>query len=68
MDDTTEDDTTESGYQLYAPAMLNRAKLIHTLQSQRYTLREIREKSRVVSSFPVLPTLDFLLVGGSMSG
>jgi len=37
-------DTTEAGYQLYAPEMVKRVEMIRDLQSQRYTLTEIREK------------------------
>lgn len=37
-------DTTASGYQLYDVAMIERVKNIRDLQSQRYTLAEIREK------------------------
>lgn len=36
-------DTTESGYQLFAPSMIERVKTIRELQSQRYTLSEIRD-------------------------
>ena len=34
---------TEAGYQLYAPAMVERIKIIHALKKQRLTLQEIRE-------------------------
>ncbi len=37
-------DTTASGYQLYDVVMIERVKKIRDLQSQRYTLAEIREK------------------------
>jgi len=37
-------DTTEAGYQLYSPEMVKRVEMIRDLQSQRYTLTEIREK------------------------
>jgi Fic family protein len=37
-------DTTESGYQLYAPEMTKRVKKIRDLQAQRYTLAEIKER------------------------
>lgn len=39
-------DTTESGYQLYDPLMIDSVKMIRDLQSQRFTLAEIREKMR----------------------
>jgi len=35
-------DTTASGYQLYDPAMIKRVKKIRELQSERFTLSEIR--------------------------
>lgn len=35
---------TETGYQLYAPEMVERIKKIHTLKKQRYSLAEIKEK------------------------
>ena len=35
-------DTTASGYQLYDPAMIERVKKIRELQSERFTLSEIR--------------------------
>lgn len=35
-------EVTGSGYQLYAPAMIDRAERIRSLQDQRYTLGEIR--------------------------
>ena len=38
------EDTTESGYQLFSPQMIDRVALIRDLQSQRYTLSEIRLK------------------------
>lgn len=37
-------ETTESGYQLYSPEMIERVKAIRELQGQRYTLQEIRLK------------------------
>ena len=37
-------ETTDSGYQLYEIEMLARVKRIQSLQGQRFTLREIREK------------------------
>ena len=37
-------DTTTSGYQLYDTSMIKRIKKIRKLQSQRYTLKEIKEK------------------------
>tara|TARA_B100001167_G_scaffold85440_1_gene51476 strand:+ start:340 stop:1320 length:981 start_codon:yes stop_codon:yes gene_type:complete len=36
-------DTTESGYQLYDPSMIERIRSIRDLQSQRLTLSEIRD-------------------------
>ena len=35
---------TESGYQLYAPKMIDRIKQIHALKEQRFTLQEIKDK------------------------
>ncbi|MGB1128390.1 MAG: MerR family transcriptional regulator, partial [Opitutales bacterium] len=35
-------DTTDSGYQLYHPQMIQRAAKIRELQGQRYTLSEIK--------------------------
>jgi Fic family protein len=37
-------DLTESGYQLYAPDMIECIKKIQTLKSKRYTLQEIKEQ------------------------
>jgi len=37
-------DTTPSGYQLFASDMITRAEKIKTLQAQRFTLAEIKEK------------------------
>ncbi|MDH5723491.1 MAG: Fic family protein [Alphaproteobacteria bacterium] len=37
-------DTTEVGYQLYDPSMIERIKTIRNLQGQRFTLSEIKEK------------------------
>ena len=37
-------DTTESGYQLYDPSMVERVREIRNLQSQRFTIAEIRDK------------------------
>lgn len=37
-------DKTKAGYQLYDPLMAERIKTIRDLQSQRYTLAEIKEK------------------------
>jgi len=37
-------DVTEAGYQLYSPRVVNRIAKIRELQSQRYTLKEIKEK------------------------
>lgn len=37
-------DTTEVGYHLYSPTMIERARRIRELQAQRYTLKEIKEK------------------------
>lgn len=37
-------DTTEANYQLYAPEMVERVARIRNLQSQRFTLREIKAK------------------------
>lgn len=44
------EDTTESGYQLFSPQMINRVALIRDLQSQRYTLSEIRAKIGSITS------------------
>ncbi len=38
------ENTTESGYQLFSPQMIDRVALIRDLQSQRYTLSEILAK------------------------
>ncbi len=35
---------TETGYQLYAPEMVERIKQIHAFKAQRFTLREIKNK------------------------
>lgn len=37
-------ETTDAGYHLYSPQMLNRIKQIQALQAQRLTLQEIRDK------------------------
>ena len=37
-------DVTEAGYQLYGPLMIKKIEKIRELQSQRYTLKEIKEK------------------------
>lgn len=37
-------DTTEAGYQLYAPAMVDQVARIRELQSQRFTIKEIKAK------------------------
>jgi DNA-binding transcriptional MerR regulator len=37
-------DRTESGYRLYKPEAVERAKQIRELQQQRFTLTEIKQK------------------------
>ena len=37
-------EVTESGYQRYAPEMIERIKQIHVLKEPRFTLQEIKEK------------------------
>lgn len=37
-------DTTEAGYQLYVPGMVDKVARIRDLQSQRFTIREIKSK------------------------
>lgn len=37
-------EVTASGYQLYAPEMVERVKKIHALKKERYTLAEIKQK------------------------
>ena len=37
-------EVTGSGYQLYAPEMIDRIKQIHALKEQRFTLQEIKDK------------------------
>jgi len=37
-------ETTPSGYQLFSPDMITRAKRIQTLKKERYTLAEIKQK------------------------
>ncbi len=37
-------DTTAASYQLYSPTMIERVRRIRNLQSQRFTLKEIKEK------------------------
>lgn len=39
-------DTTEANYQLYAPEMVERVAKIRDLQSQRFTLAEIKAQLR----------------------
>lgn len=45
-------DTTTSGYQLYSPSMIDRIRLIRELQSQRLTLKEIKDKLTSSSPHP----------------
>ena len=40
----TVNEVTETGYQLYAPEMVERVKQIHELKEQRLTLKEIKSK------------------------
>jgi DNA-binding transcriptional MerR regulator len=37
-------DATEAGYQLYAPEMVDQVARIRELQSQRFTIKEIKAK------------------------